>query len=460
VLTPNSQARTRLLQCCDGCLFAIALLSAYLLRANFTVFALPKIETFEEHLWLFPVIGLCGPTALFSQGFYRSAQITSRLNVVWTVVRGSVLTMVALILVLFLMRMQFARSVILLASVFGCVLVYARYELFVRLIASPFNRQQWRQRVLWAGIGDENTKVRSALTFEERSQIESITEFDPRTDPIEQFAPILHDYAINVVVLNLAGLDAAHVQPVLNACEKEGVAVVVRPGLLPRTPLGMTVDWFAGEPVIHYRAQAARPSHLFMKQALDYLGAAILLVVALPVMLVIALAVKLTSKGPILFEQTRAGLNGRPFRLFKFRSMRVGADKEKATLAPFNEMTGPVFKIARDPRVTPIGRFLRRHGLDELPQLLNVARGEMSLVGPRPLPIDEVKKFSDDAHRRRLSVRPGLTCLWQINGRNDISDFTQWVRLDLAYIDRWTLWLDIKILLATIPVVIFGRGGR
>jgi exopolysaccharide biosynthesis polyprenyl glycosylphosphotransferase len=460
VLTPNSQARTRLLQCCDGCLFAIALLSAYLLRANFTIFALPKIETFEEHLWLFPVIGLCGPIALFSQGFYRSAQITSRLNVVWTVVRGSVLTMVALILVLFLMRMQFARSVILLASVFGCILVYARYELFVRLIASPFNRPQWRQRVLWAGIGDENTKVRAALTFEERSQIESITEFDPRTDSIEQFAPILHDYAINVVILNLAGLDAAHVQPVLNACEKEGVAVVVRPGLLPRTPLGMTVDWFAGEPVIHYRAQAARPSHLFIKQALDYIGAVILLIVALPVMLVIALAVKVTSKGPVLFDQTRAGLNGRPFRLFKFRSMRVGADKEKATLAPFNEMTGPVFKLTRDPRVTPIGRFLRRHGLDELPQLLNVARGEMSLVGPRPLPVDEVKKFSDDAHRRRLSVRPGLTCLWQINGRNDISDFTQWVRLDLAYIDRWTLWLDFKILLATIPVVIFGRGGR
>lgn len=460
MLTPNSQARIRLLQCCDGALFAIALLSAYLLRANFTIFALPKIETFAEHLWLFPVIGLCGPIALATQGFYRSAQITSRLNVVWTVVRGSALTMVALILVLFLMRMQFARSVILLASVFGCILVYARHEIFFRLIASPFNRPQWRQRVLWAGIGDENTKVRAALTFEERSQIESITEFDPRIDPIDTFAPILHDYAINVVVVNLAGLDAAHVQPVLNACEKEGVAVVVRPGLLPRTPLGMTVDWFAGEPVIHYRAQAARPSHLFIKRAIDYVGASLLLLLALPVLILIGLAVKLTSKGPVLFDQTRAGLNGRPFRLFKFRSMRVGADKEKATLAPFNEMTGPVFKLTRDPRVTPIGRFLRRHGLDELPQLLNVVRGEMSLVGPRPLPVEEVKKFSDDAHRRRLSVHPGLTCLWQINGRNDISDFAQWVRLDLAYIDRWTLWLDFKILLATIPVVIFGRGGR
>jgi lipopolysaccharide/colanic/teichoic acid biosynthesis glycosyltransferase len=170
--------------------------------------------------------------------------------------------------------------------------------------------------------------------------------------------------------------------------------------------------------------------------------------------------VKFSSPGPVLFRQQRAGLNGRPFQLLKFRSMRSGAETEQAGLAAKNEMTGPVFKISRDPRVTAVGRFLRRHSLDELPQLWNVLRGEMSLVGPRPLPVEEVKRFNDDAHRRRLSVRPGLTCLWQISGRNDIAQFEDWVRLDLAYIDQWSLWLDFKILLGTIPVVIFGRGGR
>jgi lipopolysaccharide/colanic/teichoic acid biosynthesis glycosyltransferase len=140
--------------------------------------------------------------------------------------------------------------------------------------------------------------------------------------------------------------------------------------------------------------------------------------------------------------------------------MSTDADQLKPALAAQNEMTGPVFKIAADPRVTRLGRILRRHSLDELPQLWNVLRGEMSLVGPRPLPVEEVQRFTDSAHRRRLSIKPGLTCLWQIRGRNDISSFEDWVRLDLEYIDQWSLWLDVKILFATIPVALFGRGGR
>jgi lipopolysaccharide/colanic/teichoic acid biosynthesis glycosyltransferase len=146
--------------------------------------------------------------------------------------------------------------------------------------------------------------------------------------------------------------------------------------------------------------------------------------------------------------------------MFKFRSMSADAEQHQADLAARNEMRGPVFKVSDDPRVTRVGRFLRRHSLDELPQLWNVVRGEMSLVGPRPLPVEEVRRFDDDTHRRRLSVKPGLTCLWQISGRNDIADFADWVRLDLTYIDNWSLWLDCKILLATVPVALFGRGGR
>lgn len=460
MLNQSRQTRARLLQLCDGSLFVLSLSLAYFLRSRFPLFELHAIEKFTDHLWLFPVLALLGPSSLSSQGFYHTPQITSRLTVIWQVVRGAILAMGILISLLFLVRIQFARSVILMACGFGGMLVYLRHELFIRFVATPLSRSLWRQRVLWVGIGEENTRLRASLSFEERSQIESISEFNPATEPIEQLAPILHDFAINVVIVNLAGLDTNHVQPVLTACEREGVSIVVRPGLLARAPLGMNIDWFAGEPVIHYRAQAARPSHLLIKQALDYLIAAILLVLLSPVFLLIALAVRLTSKGPVYYQQTRAGLNGRPFTLMKFRSMRTGAEREKATLAPLNEMTGPVFKLTNDPRVTPVGRFLRRHGLDELPQLLNVLRGEMSLVGPRPLPVDEVKRFSDDAHRRRLSVRPGLTCLWQVGGRNDISDFGEWVRLDLVYIDRWSLWLDLKILLATVPVVLFGRGGR
>jgi len=196
------------------------------------------------------------------------------------------------------------------------------------------------------------------------------------------------------------------------------------------------------------------------KQVMDFVLATVLLVILAVPMAMIALLVKLTSPGPVLFRQRRCGLNGRPFTMYKFRTMTTDAEQRKAELAAFNEMSGPVFKMTNDPRVTPLGRVLRRFSLDELPQLVNVIRGEMSLVGPRPLPVEEVNRFNDLAHRRRLSVKPGLTCLWQISGRNEVANFQDWVRLDLEYIDNWSLWLDLKILIRTVPVVLAGTGAR
>ena len=198
----------------------------------------------------------------------------------------------------------------------------------------------------------------------------------------------------------------------------------------------------------------------FAKQILDVVGAGALFVVFSIPMLLVALLIKLTSPGPILFRQQRAGLNGKPFTMLKFRSMVNNAEQRKHELEVLNEMTGPVFKVSFDPRVMPVGRFLRKFSLDEFPQLINVLRGEMSLVGPRPLPLDEVKRFDDLAHRRRLSVKPGITCLWQVSGRNNMKDFGDWVRLDLEYIDNWSLWLDFKILFRTIPVVVLGTGAK
>ena len=146
--------------------------------------------------------------------------------------------------------------------------------------------------------------------------------------------------------------------------------------------------------------------------------------------------------------------------MYKFRTMVTDAEQLQAELAALNEMSGPVFKMTKDPRVTRVGRWLRKFSLDELPQLYNVLRLEMSLVGPRPLPVDEVRRFDDLAHRRRLSVKPGLTCSWQISGRNNVSDFREWVRLDLEYIDNWSLWLDLKILWRTVPIVLAGTGAK
>jgi len=173
---------------------------------------------------------------------------------------------------------------------------------------------------------------------------------------------------------------------------------------------------------------------------------------------VISAVIKLTSPGPVLFRQPRCGLHGRPFTFLKFRSMREGAEELKPSLAPFNEMDGPAFKMTNDPRVTRFGRFLRRTSLDEMPQLWNILKGEMSFVGPRPAVIEEVRQYQP-WQRRRLSMKPGLTCLWQVSGRNELT-FDEWMRLDLEYIDNWSLWLDVKIAFMTIPAVLRGRGAK
>lgn len=193
-----------------------------------------------------------------------------------------------------------------------------------------------------------------------------------------------------------------------------------------------------------------------IKRALDVILATLALIVLSPFLFLLALLIRVTSPGPALHRQPRCGLKGRVFDMYKFRSMVVDAEAQRAELEALNELSGPVFKMASDPRCTRLGRGLRKYSLDELPQLWNVLRGEMSLVGPRPPLPQEVENY-EPWHLRRLEVRPGLTCLWALEGRNEL-DFDRWVRLDLEYIDNWSLWLDLKILIKTIPVVLSGRG--
>lgn len=456
MLTHSQQTRSRLAQIADGGLFALALGLGYGLRAGFPWLDLPPLEEFSEYLWLFPLVATLGPLVLSSQGFYESDRLRPRLASVLIVLRSCAFTVLGTILLLFLVRVQVARSVIILVGVFGGLLVYARHE----LAQWGIRQHPQRRRVLWVGPHEENMRLREALSGLERDALESTGEWDAGQRPIGEFIERLHRDAVNLVVLTLAGLDPDRAERVIAACEREGVEIMVRPGLFRTSPYRLAVDALAGEPVLHLRAQSAAPGELVLKQALDYILAIVLVTGLAPLFLTIAITIKATSRSPVLFRQQRAGLNGQPFTMLKFRSMVPGAEHERTALAERNELKGPVFKLRDDPRVTLVGGFLRRHSLDELPQLWNVLRGEMSLVGPRPLPIEEVARIADSADRRRLSVKPGMTGLWQISGRSDLADFADWVRLDLVYIDQWTLWLDLKILLGTIPVALLGRGGR
>jgi lipopolysaccharide/colanic/teichoic acid biosynthesis glycosyltransferase len=200
-----------------------------------------------------------------------------------------------------------------------------------------------------------------------------------------------------------------------------------------------------------------QPFQLACKRLLDVVLSAFLLVLAFPLFLVLGLAVKLTSPGPVFYRWKVVGRNGRQFLGYKIRSMVVNADELKAQLENRNEMTGPVFKIAGDPRITAIGSWMRRYSLDELPQLYNVLKGDMALVGPRPPLRTEYERFTE-YQKQKLAVKPGITCLWQISGRNEVSDFNEWVRLDLEYIRRWSIWLDLRILMGTLGAVLSGSG--
>jgi exopolysaccharide biosynthesis polyprenyl glycosylphosphotransferase len=217
---------------------------------------------------------------------------------------------------------------------------------------------------------------------------------------------------------------------------------------------------FGSQPMLVFRSTPGISWGLLTKRTIDLIGSMLGILLFAPLMLIVAIAIKVTSPGRAIFTQMRSGKHGRPFRMYKFRSMSSDAEQRRRELESHNQMSGPVFKLDRDPRITLLGRWLRKSSIDELPQLFNVFLGQMSLVGPRPLPVYEVENIGNPAQRRRLSVKPGLTCLWQISGRNEVKDFETWVKLELQYIDNWSTWLDLNILLRTIPVVFFGYGAK
>lgn len=240
-------------------------------------------------------------------------------------------------------------------------------------------------------------------------------------------------------------------------CEEQGIRLRVLSNIFNLKTARSRAEEIEGDAWITHYTGAADGWPLVMKRILDFSLALVALILVSPIMGVVALLIKLTSPGPVLFAQKRVGHNKREFLIYKFRTMVVDAESKMRDIEHLNEVSGPVFKIKNDPRITPVGKVLRKTSLDELPQLFNVLQGDMSLVGPRPLPVRDYEGFSEDWHRRRFSVRPGITCLWQVSGRNNIP-FETWMELDMEYIDHWSLLLDLKILARTIPTILKGAG--
>jgi exopolysaccharide biosynthesis polyprenyl glycosylphosphotransferase len=240
-------------------------------------------------------------------------------------------------------------------------------------------------------------------------------------------------------------------------CEEQGIVIRFISNLFDLKKARFRTEELEGDSLITHYTGGLEGWPVVFKRVVDIVFSLGLIILLLPLLALTALLIKLTSRGPAVFVQKRLGLNKRHFGIYKFRTMVVDAEKRMKEIEHLNEVSGPVFKIKNDPRITPLGRILRKTSIDELPQLFNVLKGDMSLVGPRPLPIRDYEGFNEDWQRRRFSVRPGITCLWQIGGRSSIS-FEQWMELDLQYIDKWSLKLDLEILVKTIPAVLRGSG--
>jgi exopolysaccharide biosynthesis polyprenyl glycosylphosphotransferase len=455
--------RMQIQQVLDIALFALSFCLAYGLRADrriIELFHLNGVAPFESYRWLYFILIPAVPLVLEAQGFYERPILCSRAITAWQLLKACIVLSFGLVLALFVFHSGIARWVPVWFGCMGFALVFAKEEILQLVSKTRVGQEQYRRRFILVGTGEETARLHDELKRKSHDTIEIVSELDLNKTSIQRLVDTLHEHSVNGVIVSAKRSFFDQVQDAIHACELEGVEVWLVADFF-RTQISRTsFDDFYGHPVMVFRTTPGASWENVMKQLIDRVGALLaLILLSLPLVL-FSILVRLSSPGPIFFRQQRSGLNGKPFVLYKFRTMVTNAEQLKVELEAMNEMSGPVFKLSNDPRITKLGKFLRKFSIDEWPQFYNVLRGEMSLVGPRPLPVDEVKRFNDLAHRRRLSVKPGLTCLWQISGRNNVKEFKDWVRLDLEYIDNWSLWLDFKILLRTVPVVLVGSGAK
>lgn len=464
MLRRDRQIRTQVLQLRDVALFALGLWLAHVLRdaatGEYSWTTLEPIHSFERYLWLYLIIIPGVPLVLEFQGFYQRGVVVSRRETLWALAKGCAISVVGVILVMFLRREELARSVIILFGGISFVLVALMEEVSRWVLRTRYGQAQMRKRVILVGSPEDTRRMVQDFEGRRQSGLEVLAELDLNERTMTDLVELLHQTSANGVIINARHTYFGQVEKAIQACEIEGVEAWLVADFFKTQISHTAIDDFYGRPVLVFRSAPEASWQGVFKQLLDVTVAFVLILLLWWIWILVPLAIRLTSPGPVLFRQRRCGLNGAPFTMLKFRSMVSDAEQRKQELAALNEMGGPVFKVTNDPRITRVGRWLRKYSIDELPQLFNVLRGEMSLVGPRPLPVDEVRRFDDPSHRRRLSVKPGLTCLWQVSGRNKVKDFNDWVRLDLEYIDNWSFWLDLKILWRTIPVVLSGEGAK
>ena len=467
VFAQQSRQRRQEAMLLDALLMVLAFVIAYRIRTSIGELRL------LAHLALLPVILPLWMFLLVFFRAYRSPSEASAVEILMAPVRAVGAGLALLFALVFLLRAHdVSRATLISFGVFAAVtLVGARVVQLIRARRS-LRRGETHRRVLIIGSGNRAKRLVRGLRQNPYGGIEIVGFLDP--DPtmvgktilgapilgtLDEISTVLKDQVVDEVVLAIPRSLIGVVEKVARACEEEGVRIRLMADLFEINVVRMTLDEFEDMPLLTFEPVAQEEWELLLKRVMDVTLTLAVMPIVLPLMAAIAIAIKLDSRGSVFFRQWRVGQSKRQFRMFKFRTMAEGSERLQTQLEHMNEAQGPVFKITNDPRITRVGRLLRRTSLDELPQFFNVLRGEMSLVGPRPLPLRDVNLFDRGIQRKRFSVKPGVTGLWQVSGRSDL-DFSEWLRLDLRYIEQWSLGLDVRILAHTVPAVLRAHGAR
>jgi exopolysaccharide biosynthesis polyprenyl glycosylphosphotransferase len=464
----KSRQAGRLLFVLDLLLTAFVFLLAFDVRA----WLIGSELDFWRHIALLPlVLGLMAPL-LWSSGAYERMRVRSLFAYGWTVARSVLITLVVLSTVLFLLKTGAISRMVLLT--FGALLILMLVGMRSALVWWYFRRAVERNenylKVVIIGTGERARRLSDKLRQHTEWGVEILGYLDPEERQVApavndapvlgrlgEIAQVLQSRVVDEVIVAVPRSLLGDAQVIADVCAEEGVLLRFMADVFDLQVSRMSLVNLDEIPLLTFEPVAQDERKLIVKRIFDLTVTLAAMPVLLPILLLVAVAVRLDSPGPILFKQPRVGLRKRVFPMYKFRSMYRDAEQRLKDIEHLNEAQGPIFKIANDPRVTRVGRFIRRTSLDELPQLFNVIRGHMSLVGPRPMSLRDVGLFDQSIQRRRFSVRPGLTCLWQISGRSNLP-FEKWLALDLAYIDNWSLGLDLKILLKTVPIILRGTG--
>ena len=427
-----------------------------------TVFAI--FDMFWSNSWLYVLVVPVWGFVLDFSGIYRQFVGVSPGRIFRRVSRAGLLSFAVLLGLLYVLRLHMVPRAILAIHCAYAILAVSLRAIYVQPLLL---RLESRRRLLLAGNPAQACAIRDWLCHPDRARFFEIVGFLPPAGvpppagfaapgTLADFSAILHSTVVDAVILIPRDLPYAQVEASLRQCEIEGIEAWMLPDFLRTAIAEVTLDELAGEPMLLFSTTAKSSWALMVKRGLDLVLSALALLLLSPLLLGILVAIRATSPGPAFFVQRRSTLRAREFNMVKFRTMVANAEEIRSQLDARNEVSGPVFKMKDDPRITPVGRWLRRYSLDELPQLWNVLTGDMSLVGPRPPIPAEVAKY-EPWQRRRLSMRSGCTCLWQIGGRNNLG-FEEWMRLDLKYIDTWSLGLDFQIMFKTLGTILRGTG--